>query len=143
MKKSFALLGLLLLLATGNAHAGDGGDCGGNLIEYKPIMANGKKIGQLQLYYNANTQKNCAVTVHGGESWGERSYTNVTLLHCYRSPNEDPTCHYARVLDDQTGQFRYQAGPIRVDGDKICISAYGQIRFKGTDYSAYTKPHCD
>ena len=37
MKKQ--ILAALMLLAAGNANAGESGDCGGKLVEYKRIMA--------------------------------------------------------------------------------------------------------
>lgn len=134
MKK--ILLGLALL-AAGNAYAGDGGDCGGNLIDYKPIMAGSKQIGQLQLYYNNSTGKNCAIAYHGGDTWGVRSYTYVVLQTC-----PSAACSSARIVASEDGQFRYQAGPIRTDGAGKCVAGYGQIRYNGTDYSAITSGHC-
>lgn len=131
-----------MLLAAGNANAGESGDCGGKLVEYKPIMAGNAKVGQVQLYYNAQNGNNCAVNAHGAANWNQRAETYVVLLHCYRPYREDPTCHYARVIDEDHGFYKFQAGPVRGKGEDKCVVAFAWTVYNGKEYQTQTSRHC-
>ncbi|MGY4396311.1 hypothetical protein ACVWZA_001484 [Sphingomonas sp. UYAg733] len=131
------IAGASLYVMTSQAEAADGdGGCGGRLIEYVPFNVGGQKIGQLQLYYNAQTGTNCAVMLHGGPTWGVARDTGVAL---YRKRRGDQS--YSQPVF-QRDTFRYQAGPIRTAGDGWCVRAGGGITHAGRHYTLYTGDHC-
>ncbi|KQU47389.1 hypothetical protein ASG67_14100 [Sphingomonas sp. Leaf339] len=135
-------LAAVVLAATGSffvqpSNAADGGgQCGGNLVGYKRIMAGNTVVGELQLYYNPANGNNCASTFHSGPTWGVSLDTGVAL---YRSSNgQTPTS----PAGFERQNFRYQAGPIRTDGRNRCIISGGGITYQGQHYTVYTQAHC-
>jgi hypothetical protein len=131
------IAGVSLYVMAPQAKAADGGGgCSGKLIEYVPFTVSGQKIGQLQLYYNAQTGANCALMLHGGSTWGVARDTGVAL---YRKRRGDQ--NYSQPAY-QRGAFRYQAGPIRTAGDGWCVMAGGGITHAGKHRSLYTSAHC-
>ena len=110
--------------------------CGGNLIEYVPVVVDGEKIGQLQLYYNPGNGKNCAIMLHGGPTWGVPIDTGVLLAKAPRRNGSYSQAGYQREV------FRHQAGPVRTDGRGQCVYAGGGIDWKGQRRSVFTGQHC-
>ena len=118
-----------------SAAAGQG-SCGGKLVEYVPFVVGGKKIGQLQLYYNARNGKNCAIMYHGGPTWGIRKDTGVLLA---KSATRNGAYHQAAYQRDD---FTHQAGPITTVGRDKCVYAGGGISYNGKHHTKYTGFHC-
>ncbi|MGO1072789.1 hypothetical protein [Lysobacter sp. CA199] len=103
--------------------------CPGKLVELKPIRNSaGQKLAELQLYYDAATGKNCARTMHSGTTWGKSRHTEVLLQTCKRE-NFDPRngCSAPRLALSDWGNFKYQAGPVSVNGRNRCVFAQGSI----------------
>ncbi|MEG3175762.1 hypothetical protein U1872_05935 [Sphingomonas sp. RB3P16] len=126
---------LYMMMPQAKAADGDAG-CGGKLIEYVPFTVNGQKIGQLQLYYNAQNGMNCAVMLHGGATWGVARDTGVALFRKRRGDQ-----YYTEPAFERD-TFRYQAGPIRTAGDGWCVKGGGGITHGGKHYTLYTGDHC-
>lgn len=139
MIRTIAVLGFCLAATSyiepRAAQAADGdGDCPGKLIDYVPYTArDGSRIGQLQLYWNAADETNCAIMFHGGPTWGKATQTNVTLFL--------KTSSGAQEIKRQQDSFKYQAGPIRTSGRNRQISAAGGLTYKGAYYNGYTEYH--
>src|SRR3954454_16264160 len=70
------------LIASAPASAGDGGACAGSLIDTRNAIWDGKKIGELDVYYDAATGRNCAKMNHAGATWGKRVWTGVQITVC-------------------------------------------------------------
>lgn len=139
MLKNIAAMGLCLLatsyVAPTAGAADGGGSCSGKLVDYMPLNSvNGTKIGQLELYYSSSGY-NCAIFYHGGPSWGKASRTSISLS---RKDNGQ----YRQVASN-SGNFKYQAGPIRTYAPSPkCVQAYGGMTYGGRNYSFGTEPHC-
>jgi hypothetical protein len=147
-----ALIGLALvagLSLAGSAPAGAAtGNCAGSLIESRNLNVGGKKVGELDVYYDRSTGKNCARMNHAGETWGKRLTTRVWIGICSETEPNDEVCHYDPATDavDQ-GAYRYYAGPAttKVSAAGRCIAASGYLWIDGRRYAARTKPwvgHC-
>ena len=44
--------------------------CAGTLIESQAMVVNKKKVGELDVFYNRATGRNCARMNHAGPTWG-------------------------------------------------------------------------
>lgn len=128
MKCLSALLFLGLLGFGGNAFA-----CEGNLIALRNLVKNGNKIGELQVYWNPATGRNCARTMHGGSTWGQQLFTEVFLSTCPRNRRNECGWQSNYVMD--RGWYYYQAGPVSRNGANRCWSAAGGITINGLYYS--------
>ena len=70
------------LVVSTPASAGDSGACPGSLIESINATWLGKKYGELDVYYDAATGRNCAKMNHSGSAWGKRTWTGVQVTIC-------------------------------------------------------------
>jgi hypothetical protein len=106
------------------------------LICSKPIKTpKGTRIGELDVYWNAAKRRNCAITKHGGPTWGKTAYIVVFLWVCEETrPGE---CTPIRYAEDQYW-YQYQAGPVSLHSGKHCITAVGTIHWKGRAHYART-----
>ena len=122
------LVGMVAGLNALPAGAADG-ECGGNLIFHKPIKdGQDRKIGELNIYYNAANGKNCAKTMHAGRTWGKPMQTSVLLMRCRSDARPGSECFNRRddtVMDSEV--YEYYAGPVRIDGRGNCIWASGSV----------------
>ena len=123
-----ALSGLLVSAPPASAAT----SCGGDLVRVQPIKAGPKVIGELQLYWNAALQRNCAITKHGGDTWGVKLDTLVVLFECQET-SPGPNCTYRDSAADR-GDYKYQAGPVSLHVGKHCVYAVGNIRWKGESH---------
>ena len=142
---------LAVALACVAAPAGARSDsCKGTLVESQPMKGDkGKKIGELDVYYDSATGKNCAKLNHAGRTWGKRLKTRVWIGICSETTPNDHTCHYDPKTDSrQVGPFKYFAGPVTTKKSAAghCITATGDIWTKnGKKHSVSTHPwagHC-
>lgn len=145
-----ARIGLLALLCLFSIPA-FADDCGGRLIDVRNIHVNGpstKKIGELQLYYNAATGRNCAKTVHSAATWNKRLRTGVGLGIC--NNRKDRVCNHPDHPGSKRGKYTFdvgwyffEAGPVRLAAAGKCIRAAGYIIYKGKTRHARTiYGHC-
>src|SRR5262245_45255315 len=147
-----ALLGASLLIglgAFGSSSAGAAsGNCPGTLIESRPLVVNKKKVGELDVYYNSATGKNCARMNHAGSTWGKKLTTRVWIGICSETKPSNGTCHYDASTDAvDKGDYRYYAGPVttKVSAAGKCIAASGYLWIVGVRYAVGTDPwvgHC-
>ena len=66
----------------------------------------GTRIGELDIYYNASTGVNCAMTVHGGPTWGVSLPTWVYIAKC-QATTPTGTCYEVADDYDGPGPFSY------------------------------------
>jgi hypothetical protein len=147
-----ALAGLALVASlslTGPAPAGAAtGPCPGVLIESRDLNVGGKKVGELDVYYDRSTGKNCARMNHAGSTWGKPLLTRVWIGICSETEPNDDVCHYDTNTDAvDKGTYKYYAGPAitKVSAAGRCIAASGYLWIDGKRYSARTRPwvgHC-
>ncbi len=112
------------------------GDCAGNLIWHKNVMAGATKVGELDVYYNASTGVNCAKVNHGGPSWGVATLTYMNYYVCQET-NPGPHCTPIDHKADQ-GQYAYYAGPLKFTPGNHCLWAGGYIAWQGDVREAET-----
>ena len=123
-------------------------NCPGKLIESRNLNVGGKKVGELDVYYNAATGKNCARMTHAGSTWGKKLKTRVWVGICSEKTPGNKTCHYDPDTDGvQVGNFSFYAGPVSTKKSAAghCIAASGYIWINGTRHAVGTNPwvgHC-
>ena len=114
--------------------------CKGKLIFSRAIKSKkGVRIGELDVYWREKKKITCAVTKHGGPSWGKTRWTIAWLQKCPTSDRSRPCT--GDVLEDQA-PHAYQAGPLALRTGARCIWAAGVIHWGKKDraYSARTSP---
>jgi hypothetical protein len=138
-----AVVAVVAWAAAPSAGASDG--CAGNLIFSKPIKdGKNRKVGELDVYWNPATERNCAITLHAGRTWGKELDTGVRLSRCAKSVKAgdycetDPDEDKPWVKDD--GAFLYQAGPVSLKAAGRCIFAEGDMYLQGHWRSESTTP---
>ena len=142
-----ALLAALALTGSPQADAASG-SCAGSLIESRNLNVGGKKVGELDVYYNRATGKNCARMNHAGSTWGKTLKTRVWIGICSETTPGNKTCHYDPSTDAvDVGNYAYYAGPAttKVSAAGKCIAASGYLWIGGTRYAVGTDPwvgHC-
>ncbi len=147
-----ALIGLALVASvalTGSSPAkAASGTCAGSLIESRNLNVGGKKVGELDVYYNGATGKNCARMNHAGSTWGQKLTTRVWIGICSETKPSNGTCHYDTTTDAvDKGSYAYYAGPATTKASAAgrCIAASGYLWIGGKRYAVGTSPwvgHC-
>jgi hypothetical protein len=148
----FALaLGLGSVIAAPVAAEAATGNCAGTRIEHIQLdreVTSGHYVpapAYLDVYWDAKTKTNCARTVATGAASGVAKYMSVHLTACDLAVDSNPCQPYFRqdADADNHGKFKYYAGPVKVTAGKTCISAKGEMDWKGTRYSAgFSRLHC-
>jgi hypothetical protein len=129
MRLGMLVIAMTVLLGTTVAwakapRASTAATCGGKLIASLPIKnKKGAKVGSLVLYRSGGTT--CAMTKHGGATWGKKRFTDIMLVGC-KTKKAGKNCGTAPYKEDK-GQFAYQAGPVRVTSGKRCVWARGYV----------------
>jgi len=124
-----ALVAAMILVPASPAAAGDSGACPGNLVLHKLLTYSGNTIGELDIYWDASTQKNCAKMNHGGPTWGVARETWAYIAKC-QATTPTGTCYVMNDDYDQ-GSYSYYAGPVKVTAGTHCIQANGWIYWDG------------
>jgi hypothetical protein len=128
--------------------AGAAGGCAGSLVESRNLNVGGKKVGELNVYYDAASGKNCAKMNHAGSTWGKRLKTRVWVGICSERTPGNGTCHYDANTDAvDVGDYQYYAGPAttKTSARGRCIAASGYLWIDGKRYAIGTSPwvgHC-
>ena len=140
---------LVIAALTSSAPASAKSDnCPGKLIESRNMKVGGKKVGELDVYFNKATGKNCARMNHAGSTWGKKLKTRVWVGICSEKKPGGKVCHYDSKTDGvQKGKFRYFAGPVSTKKSAAghCIASSGYLWINGTRYAVTTQPwvgHC-
>lgn len=153
MIRRLILLLVMAMACTGAAQAAETA-CSGNLVGHKNVHADGVKVGELQMYWNAASKKNCARFMHAGPSWDQPRVTGVSIGICRNAsdrlcnhPDNDPNADTVprRSFDfDVRETYRFQAGPVQTtrSNEKTCMRAAGYIRWKGVDREAVMYGFC-
>ena len=108
----------------------------------------GKKVGELNVYYDSASGRNCARMAHAGSTWGKRLKTRVWVGICSERKPGSGTCHYDAKTDAvDVGNYRYYAGPAttKKSASGRCIAASGYLWIGGKRHTVGTKPwvgHC-
>jgi hypothetical protein len=134
---------------TGSPKAGAAsGNYAGSLVESRNLNVGGKKVGELDVYYNRATGKNCARMNHSGSTWGKKLKTRAWIGICSETTPGNKTCHYDASTDDvDLGDYSYYAGPVttKVSAAGKCIATSGYLWIGGKRYGVGTDPwvgHC-
>ncbi|SRR5579884_384239 len=148
---AFLLIPAVILIAffsanhfTNQAHAASSSSravhaaspCSGSLISTNSITSNRAEIGELDVYYDSSTGKNCAITQSGNQSWGVRKSMTVFLSICQQA-GPGWGCNPS-VFD--SGNYSYYAGPVSLSARGQCIEATGSIQWNGVRYWANVGP---
>lgn len=153
-RRVLALAGLIaaaiagVLAVGGSAPATAAGGCPGSLIEKRNLNVGGKKVGELAVYYDASTGKNCARMNHAGSTWGKALKTRVWVGICSERTPGNKTCHYDAKTDGvDVGKYKYYAGPVttKKSARGRCIAASGYLWLNGKRHEVGTNPwvgHC-
>jgi hypothetical protein len=112
----------------------------GTLIESEPIMKGNTKLGELDIYYNKSIGYNCAVTISSTATWGKKKPMHANIERCGQTKPTNAGCEQKQEVYD-TGDYKYQAGPVGVSAKGHCIASLGDICLNGTCYEARTKPY--
>ena len=142
-----ALVGALSIGGSAPADAA-AANCPGSLIESRNLNVGGKKVGELDVYYNAATGRNCARMNHAGSTWGKKLKTRVWIGICSERTPGNKTCHYDAKTDGvEVGNFAYYAGPVSTKKSAAgrCIAASGYLWINGKRHEVGTSPwvgHC-
>ena len=137
-----AILVIAALTSSAPATAASG-NCAGKLIESRNM-----KVGELDVYYNKASGKNCARMNHAGSTWGKKLTTRVWIGICSEKKPGGTVCHYDASTDGvQKGKFRYFAGPVstKVSAAGHCIASSGYLWIGGQRHVVSTQPwvgHC-
>lgn len=120
-------------IASNGVPAGD--DCPGELLGTFPIAArSGEKYGELKIYYDASTARNCARAEALGSVAGQASGITVNLARCSETAGA-PDCTREVTLSDPSeehpGSYRSYAGPISIDAMDQCIYASASLLYDG------------
>lgn len=109
--------------------AAAGSRCPGRRIEHIPVKSGSRTLGFLDIFFDSVTGNNCAMTVATGNVSGHATFINVCLFRC-KQTSPGPTCTFDAVQCD-SGAFHFFAGPVSVHAPRRCISAFGDITFRG------------
>ncbi|AUA11673.1 hypothetical protein GTZ89_06260 [Streptomyces sp. SID8382] len=103
--------------------------CTGSLIDTYPVRAStGATYGNIRLYYNSATGRNCAVNVKtslGG--YGKASHVSVTLKRC-KTSTPGAWCNTSgEPWRQDWGNYTYYAGPVELSAAGRCIHVVGAV----------------
>jgi hypothetical protein len=143
-------LAVLAILSIGGASpvGAASGNCAGSLVESRNLNVAGEKVGELDVYYDSSTGKNCARMNHAGSTWGKPLMTRVWIGICSETTPGNKTCHYDPNTDAvDKDVYSYYAGPAttKTSARGRCIAASGYLWIDGTRYAVGTDPwvgHC-
>jgi hypothetical protein len=121
--------------------------CSGTLIESRNLMYGTTKIGELDVYYNSSTSRNCARMNHAGPTGGKYSNTYVFIAVCYENVGGGNCTSVPGSGDDDFGSYAYYAGPVTTQASSRgrCIVATGYITYAGYNRWVQISPypgHC-
>lgn len=107
--------------------------CSGKQINHRNVIAKDNvKIGEVRLFWNSSTGKNCVITVKQGRTYGFKSITRASLTRCenksgtYCLDQVDETNPVDNLVDD--GVYSYYAGPVSVWAKGYCVQWWGDIQ---------------
>ncbi|MFR9725193.1 hypothetical protein ACL02R_17770 [Streptomyces sp. MS19] len=115
--------------SAGGASAAAEYGCNGSLINTYPVRTPAGAVwGNIRLYYDGSTGRNCAVNVKtaaGGS--GTRGWTSVNLYRCASSTPGRPCRWQDETYDGDGGPYAYYAGPVSIPAAGKCIRVTGFV----------------
>ncbi len=147
---ALAVAGLMIAVLSfgGGPAVAAGGSCSGKLIELRKMVVNKKTVGELAVYYNSASGRNCARFNHVGWTRGKSMLTRVWVGICSERTPGAKTCHYDTATDAvDKGMYSYYAGPVTTKRSAAgrCIAASGYLWINGKRHTVGTNPwvgHC-
>ena len=146
---ALALVGLSLAGASDAAATQTSTSCVGTLVQDTPLIGeqSGKTLGYAELYWDASTGQNCAMTVSSSATWGIPKDMGVWLTRCLTdTPSSETVCapensNTPSKYDDNT--YSYYAGPVSIPGAGYCVTFMGEIAYNN-EVAVYDSPgsHC-
>lgn len=146
MKKALAVLGAVFsifagMLTLAPAASASGYGCSGSQIDTYPMYNSGTLFGDVYLYYDSSTGKNCAVTVAtSAGGYGVSKLMYVSIDRCNETVDTGNCTGPAGVSDK--GYYDYYAGPVSISAAGHCIAVTGQITYNGKYAGAFDIGHC-
>jgi hypothetical protein len=135
-----ALLAAMLTVAP--AASADTYGCAGSQIDaYRLFSADRGQYGMIYLFYDASSGKNCAVTV-AALSGGYGVYKPMAVQIDVCRERLPTSCTVINSVED-SGTYKYWAGPRSVAAAGHCIRVYGRIVFQGDTAVKSVVGHCD
>ncbi|GGY85603.1 hypothetical protein [Streptomyces nitrosporeus] len=126
--------------------------CAGNQIDsYQVKTSGGAVYGNIYLYYDSSTGKNCAVNVAtSAGAYGKPTFKFVMLVKCVAGTSAGSTCVQDTYIQDPTNtgvNYSQYAGPVSISAAGRCISVTGIISLSSgptSSQAAYTgnATHC-
>jgi hypothetical protein len=146
---TLALAGISLAGAPDAAATQTSSSCVGTLVQDTPLVGetSGKTLGYAELYWDASTGQNCAMTVSNSATWGVSKYMGVWLTRCLTdTPSTTVACAPEGSNTPSkygSGTFSYYAGPVSVSAAGYCVSFMGEIAYNN-EVAVYDSPgsHC-
>ncbi|TQF05420.1 hypothetical protein E6W39_28275 [Kitasatospora acidiphila] len=148
--RKFAVAGALALAAggvtvasAGSASASGWGCSGSEVASYNVVSGGGGTWSTVHLFWDSSTGYNCAVNVKASGLYGVQTITSVTIKEC--GGDTPSTCSNIVDTQDNTNEFYYYAGPVKVNGQGHCIelSAYTENTLgEAASYSSNGGFHC-
>jgi hypothetical protein len=134
------LLGAALVAASlvvtspaGPAYAGGYG-CTGSSVGSWVVYGSEGAAGDIHLYYDSSTGWNCAVVV---KRTSHVFYGLATNMYIYMHNSAYDDYHIKNNWSDDSGMYKYYAGPVRVYGKNMCIWIEGAIAENSGPISDY------
>ncbi|ACZ88086.1 hypothetical protein [Streptosporangium roseum] len=135
-----AVITAATVMTAANPAAATGGTCGSgyNFLKSYPLKSvfSSSIPGELSIYYNSSTGKNCAIT-RAKAAWDGKAQNIYVSLSDGGSP---------AALDPPAGSsknYRYYAGPVYKYLKGKCVYAIGYLEYGGISYSAHAyEVHC-
>lgn len=134
------------LAATGSAVAlspmayAGGYGCSGSLIDTYPVKSPVNTLSHVYLYYDSSTGYNCAVNV---KTAYYSQFTFETGIEMYNQTLAEDNVRPGVNVDDDYGDYKYYAGPVRVKGKGMCISLIADTYYYDEHARAYYPgQHC-
>lgn len=142
---SVSVLGMSVMMAPA-AHA-SGYGCAGTQIDSYSVKTvtspTGVTYGTMYLYYDSSTGDNCAVTVSNSTGGYGVSKRMTAFIAVCSETVASSTCTATSSVED-TNNYLYYAGPVKIHAAGHCIRPEGIIDYNGN--GAYDNPtggqHC-
>lgn len=120
--------------------AGAYGCAGGEIDTYNVKTSGGSVYGQIHLYYDSATGKNCAVTVKNAAGGaGVATRTEVYIMPC----DTNNPCRGSKWVQD-VGNYTSYAGPVSIAAQNKCLFIDGYIYSAAGVYASFQASgvHC-
>lgn len=127
-------------VALSQAAQASGYGCSGKLIDTYPVKSKWNTLSHIYLYYDSRTGYNCAVNV---KTAYYSQFKHEVSIEMYNSTLTEDNYHPGVNVDDDSGKFKYYAGPVKVKGRGLCVSLVADTWYYDERAHAYIPgQHC-